>query len=119
MNLARHIHIMDDDKSTVEIVGLILGASGYNVTSQNDGDMKFLQEDPLPDIIILDNNLGVDDGADVCKKLKAQEKTAHIPVILISALQGIDEIACGAGANTFLAKPFSMQQLLDAIERVQ
>lgn len=116
--MALRIHIIDDDVSTVEIVSLILGSSGYTVTSEHDGDMKFIDEDVLPDIIILDNKLGYEDGAGICKKLKSLHKTSHIPIILISALQGIGEIACNAGANTYLAKPFSMQQLMDAVASV-
>lgn len=117
MSNIKKVLIIDDDKSTVEIVQLILKNAGYEISAETDGSLAFLNQNKLPDIIILDNKLGLEDGAEVCRKLKQNNLTAHIPVVMISATPGIEEIALNACADFCLPKPFSKQQLLQAIEK--
>ena len=117
MKFPKKILIIDDDKSTVEIVMLILKNSGYEVSAESDGALSFLSGNTLPDIIILDNYLGMEDGTEICRQLKLHEKTSHIPIVMISATPGIEDMAVQAGADGYIPKPFSIQQLLQAIEK--
>ena len=108
----RTILIIDDDKCTVEIVSMILKNAGYRVNFETDGKLEFLKQLNIPDLILLDNWLGEEDGAVICAKLKATKEVAAVPIIMISATLDIESIAQRAGASTFLPKPFSMQELL-------
>jgi CheY-like chemotaxis protein len=58
------------------------------------------------------------DGRDVCKKLKQNDLTKNIPVIMVSASRDIERSAINAGADDFLAKPFEMNDLLQKIENL-
>jgi len=111
-----HIHIIDDDACTLEILILILDNAGYKVTTNHTASLDFLNFSQKPDIIIMDNNLGLTTGVELCKKLKADPHTAHYPVILISAMQNIEELAVEACADGFLPKPFSISQLQSTIK---
>ncbi|MEO6404114.1 MAG: response regulator [Ferruginibacter sp.] len=110
------ILIIDDDKCTVEIVSLILQNAGYIVICETDGKLQFLKQQIIPDLIILDNSLGEEDGAVICSQLKQTEEVSAVPIIMISATPEVETIALKAGANAFLPKPFSMHQLLKIIE---
>ena len=67
-----------------------------------------------PDLIVMDNALSGSSGVANCLELKGDERTAHIPIILMSA-SPIEEDCKNAGAFVFLAKPFELKQLLAAI----
>jgi len=56
-------------------------------------------------------------GRDICKQLKSQASTKHIPIIMISARQDTEKIAEEAGADDFVAKPFDIFKLLEKIEQ--
>ena len=111
-----HIHIIDDDACTLEILILILDNAGYKVTTNHTASLDFLEFTHKPDIIIMDNNLGITTGVELCQKLKADPHTAHYPVILISAMQNVEELSIEAGADGFLPKPFSIAQLQTTIK---
>jgi len=110
-----HIHIIDDDACTLEILILILDNAGYKVTTNHTASLDFLDWNEKPDLVIMDNNLGITTGTELCRHLKSNPHTAHFPVILISAMQNIEELAKDACADGFLPKPFSINQLQTAI----
>lgn len=116
MNATKKIVVIDDDVHTVEILALILKNSGYEVMCETDGKLAFLKINFLPDLIILDNSLGEEDGSLICSQLKQSQTLGTIPIIMVSATPEIEAVAFAAGANAFLPKPFSMQQLLKLIE---
>lgn len=112
----KKIFIVDDDSSTLNILSLILQNAGYEVEVDSNGCMDFLLPGDLPDLILLDNCLGNKNGIIISRELKAAELTKQIPVIIISAMQNIDDIYRQAGADNYLSKPFSITQLLEIIE---
>lgn len=116
MSSPKNILIVDDDSSTLNILSLILKNAGYEVQVDDRGDLSFLQSGKFPDLILLDSNLGAKDGATLCRQLKASEITRHIPVIIISAMHDIKNIFIEAGADNYLSKPFSINQLLELVE---
>ena len=116
MNKKNTILIVDDDQSIIEIVSIILSNAGYDVITDTDGSLPFLKSISFPDLILLDNQLGNKSGAEICRLLKANELTGNIPVILVSATEGLPEIAGKACADDFLSKPFDIQILLQKIE---
>ncbi len=118
MDTKTTILVVDDDVSIVNIVSLILTNAGYEVATNTTGDLHFLKSGIKPDLILLDNQLGIRNGEELCRQLKKGQRTKDIPVILVSATSDLDQIADKACADDFLPKPFGIQQLLQKIETI-
>ncbi|SDF88225.1 response regulator [Mucilaginibacter sp. P25] len=111
----KKIMIADDDPGIVDAMEMLLEFEGYEVTSTVDGTTVLDMKDELPDLLLLDIWMSGEDGRDICKKLKQDELTKDIPVIMISASRDIRDSAMMAGADDFLAKPFDMNELLKKV----
>jgi DNA-binding response OmpR family regulator len=116
----RHIIlIIDDDLAILEAIKLTLEDAGHEVeTSTKDG--KYINErisKARPGLIILDMLLSGHDGRDISKRLKSQEETSDIPIVMTSAHPNARDASLEAGADDFLAKPFDIDELLDMVER--
>lgn len=108
--------VVDDEQDILEFLKVILEEEGYIVvTTDKDDYLEQLNNDILPDLILLDMLLSGKDGREIVKYLKMQEKTKHIPVIMFSAHPSAQEITRQAGADDFVAKPFEIDQLLNKI----
>jgi DNA-binding response OmpR family regulator len=114
--MLKRILIADDDPGIVDAVEMILNFHGYEVSSTYNGNEVLTIQDNYPDVLLLDIWMSGCDGRDVCRELKANDTTRHIPILMISASKDIKESALQAGANDFLAKPFDMKELLSKIE---
>lgn len=110
--MRKKILVAEDDPDIGDMLHLMLEEKGYAVEIQVDG--HFVQEiqEPLPDLLFLDIRLSGTDGGIICQQLKGNPATHHIPIILLSAHKEIQAVARDAGADTFLAKPFEMEDLL-------
>ncbi|MGA7730371.1 MAG: response regulator [Chloroflexia bacterium] len=114
----KRILVIDDDTSILTSLELLLEDAGYDVqTSTKNGELidAEIRARP-PDLIILDILLSGHDGRTICKHLKGQEETRHIPIILISAHPNAGAMSTEAGADGFLAKPFDIEILLEQVE---
>jgi len=113
----KKILVADDDTAILDVMTLMLEDVGYEVISTVDGQTvrKVLNE--LPDLVLLDIWMAGFDGREICKQLKRNKKTKHIPIIMISANKDTRDIAKEAGADDFVAKPFEMQELLAKVEK--
>jgi DNA-binding response OmpR family regulator len=105
------IIICDDEKDFSQIVKRTLEGKGYEVILDPTGFMLDNLNKDLPDLIILDINLCHRDGGDLCTKLKHEDHTKHIPVLLISAIMDLKPISQFCGADDFLIKPFQISEL--------
>lgn len=114
----KKILIAEDDLSILEVMQIILGDSGYDVITEDDGNklMKKLEEHH-PDLLLLDIWIGGKDGGEIAKKLKGDEETRNLPVIIISANNDTEKIAKRAGADDFLQKPFDVEDLLKIVKK--
>lgn len=110
--MKKKIVVADDDKDIVAVLTMMLEDAGYEVKSTANGHTAQIVHDYLPDLLLLDIWMAGVDGRDVCKYLKSQKPTEHIPIIMISANQNTEKIAHEAGADAFIAKPFDMDHLL-------
>ena len=110
--------IADDDPGIVDAIELLLEFEGYQVSKTIDGSTVLDMKMELPDLLLLDIWMSGEDGRDICKKLKQEDATKDIPVIMISASKDIKESAMAAGADDFLAKPFEMNELLSKIKNL-
>jgi CheY-like chemotaxis protein len=96
---------------------LIFDKSDYNVTVYANGAVVLTDAYILPDIFIIDKQLSGVDGLDICRHLKGDASTRHIPVIILSATPNLEKIAGTAGANAFLEKPFKIKVIRDMVEK--
>lgn len=117
-NLEKNILVVDDDPDILDALQFTLEDAGYAVVTSLKGDYAENLRDGnggLPDLIILDVLLSGKDGRLICRKLKSQDETRHIPIIMISAHPGARESVKEVGADDFLAKPFDVDALLARI----
>lgn len=110
------ILIVEDTKVQREALTRVLAGAGYE-TLAADACLTGLKlaADSRPDLILMDVNLPDGHGFDACRKLKADTRVAHIPVLLLTgAALSVDERLEGleAGADDYVLKPFDNQELL-------
>lgn len=114
------ILIADDNPDNIELVTDILSMAQYEVITATNGPLALQQaQENVPDLVLLDINMPGMTGFEVCRQLKTTDVTAHIPVIMLTALADVDNRVEGldAGADDYLTKPFSPRELLARIER--
>lgn len=113
----KKILITDDDEGVRDIFKLIFERAGYDVNIYEEAVSILKNDFTNPDLFLLDRQLSGQDGLKVCKFLKNQPATQHIPVIIVSATPGIGELAQQAGADDFIEKPFQIKDLLEVVEK--
>jgi DNA-binding response OmpR family regulator len=110
--MAEKILVVDDERDVRGLLYDFLTEEGYKVIlATNGAEAIGLAELENPGAILLDINMPGIDGIEVCKKLKAQEKTQFIPIIIITALEDSGFIAYLEGADDFVSKPFNLVEL--------
>src|SRR5574339_150831 len=103
--MTKKVFVVDDERSILEALEFMLLEEGYEVKTASKGAELFRLNGDLPDVILLDVLLSGEDGRDIAKKLKHQDKTKNIPIIMISAHPGAAETVRSCGADDFLPKP--------------
>ena len=113
--------VAEDDDYIRKVTEVSLKRSGFDVRSVEDGSKVFpALADSLVDLIVLDGMMPVMDGFECCRRLKADPRTAGIPVIMVTARsQSNDEcIAREAGAIGYIRKPFNALTLGDQLREI-
>ncbi len=109
------ILVIDDDAAILELVAVNLEMAGYDVRKAEDGIKgQALAVQLVPDLILLDLMLPKVDGFTVCQRLRRDERTTDVPVLMLTALgQTQDKVeGFNAGADDYLTKPFEVEELL-------
>jgi DNA-binding response OmpR family regulator len=114
----KRIIIVDDDPAIRDAFVMIFNSEEYDVTVYPDAAPVLDHSFNLPDLFILDKQLSGVDGIDLCRILKEQKETKHIPVIMLSASPNIKSLANAAGADDVLEKPFRIKTLLESVGRL-
>jgi len=115
--MKKRILIADDDPGLRDIFQIILEKAGYDLEIKEDANEIFQNKFTIPDVFLVDKLLSGINGLDICQYLKNDERTSHIPVIMVSATPDIGVAAAKAGADDFIEKPFDVTHLLKVIER--
>lgn len=115
VNKKKKILIADDDAGILDSLLLLLQEVGYEVKTTMEGSTIPDFNEFQPDVLLLDIWMRGWDGRDICKELKNNNKTKHIPIIMISANKDTARIAKEAGADDFISKPFELNVLLAKI----
>lgn len=117
----KEILIIDDERDIVEAIEYNLKKEGFTVSHAYDGRAGIASaKDKLPSLIILDLMLPLVSGLEVCKMLKSEQKTKHIPIIMLTAKGGETDKVVGLelGADDYMTKPFSMRELIARVKTV-
>jgi len=112
---------VEDNEYNRKIVHQLLSRTTYRLIEAMDGESGVaMAQKELPDLILMDVQLPKMSGLDATRTLKADPRTAGIPVIVITsfALSGDREKAAAAGAIDYLAKPYSPRELLAMVRKV-
>jgi class 3 adenylate cyclase len=109
--------VVDDVPENVRLLTAVLEAHGYDIVSATDGRTALeLAVSAKPDLVLLDVMMPQPDGYAVCRRLREQEETAVLPVIMLTASEGSEKKkAVEAGADDFIPKPFDRDELLTRI----
>ena len=110
----RRVLVVDDERKNRQLIEVMLGEDGYQVLTANCGaDALEMVALSAPDLVLLDVMMPGMDGYQVASRLKADPKTAHIPVVILTALGDANSVAhgLGAGAVQYLTKPVNRAEL--------
>jgi two-component system, OmpR family, response regulator VicR len=113
---------VEDEPEMIDLIRLILGRRGFEVKGAAGGieGLKIIRQEP-PDLVLLDLMMPDMDGWEVYQQMKADEKTRHIPVIVVTAkAQSIDKVLGLhiAKVDDYITKPFSPQDLMNSVDKV-
>jgi two-component system phosphate regulon response regulator PhoB len=116
--MAKTILIVEDDPKSMTLTNDLLKISGYATIQATDGKQGVeLAKSANPDLILMDIMMPKMDGYTACREIKADQSTKNTPVVMLTAV-GYDlnkKLAKQLGADGYITKPFSRQQLIDAI----
>src|SRR4051812_46984057 len=116
--MSARILVVDDIESNVRLLQAKLSAEYYEVLTASDGPTALaIAGSERPDIVLLDVMMPGMDGFDVCRRLKEDPETRHVPVVLVTALDGRADRVAGleAGADDFLTKPIDDVMLFSRV----
>lgn len=116
---AYKILAVDDEEINLDILQKTLKKQSFDVTcTAETGECLRLVEESAPDVILLDIKMPNVNGFELCEQLKQDKSSAEIPIIFISALDSIEDIARGyeSGCADYLTKPFKADELIAKIE---
>lgn len=114
--LTKTILVADDDAAILESIQLLLEINNYSVIITTGEDVIQLIKKHKPDLVLLDIWMGMVDGKEVCRKIKADPKIGDIPIIMLSASNEIEKTFQETGASDYVEKPFDIDVLIEKIE---
>jgi len=117
----RRVLVVDDEKDLVELITYNLGRNGFEVlTAYNGNDALDVAQREVPDLVVLDLMLPGIDGTEVARRLRADSRTAGVPIVMLTAKGEETDVVVGLtlGADDYVTKPFSMKILLARITTV-
>jgi two-component system phosphate regulon response regulator PhoB len=113
--------LVEDDRALAELLEFRFESAGYQVRVTADGDDALLYAaEETPDLVILDWMIEGTSGIEVCRRLRRAEKTAKVPIIMLTAREAEEDRIRGldTGADDYLTKPFSPRELLARVSAV-
>lgn len=115
----KKVLIVDDEEELVELVKIRLEANDYEVITANSG-LEGLSKaaSEVPDLIVLDIGMAEMDGYTALQKLREEETTKDIPVIMLTAYAKMQSLFEMEGISDYIVKPFDPQDFLEKVEKV-
>lgn len=116
----KKILIVEDEESLLKLESILLTSKGYRVEGVADGKAALEAVKVVkPDLVLLDIMLPEIDGFEVCRRIKEDVETQHIPVIMLTAKKSREDMARGeqVGADWYITKPFKSAMVIETIQR--
>jgi len=114
--------VIDDERALTDVLGYNLKREGYEPIVAHDGQEGLRKAQTLlPDLIVLDLMLPVMDGLDVCRELRAGDRTRDIPILMLTAkAEETDQVVgFSLGADDYVTKPFHVKVLMQRLRALQ
>ncbi len=119
--MAKSVLIADDEANISLAIQFLMKRAGYDVRVAADGEeaLDAVRDSP-PDLIVLDVMMPKRDGYDVCQSIRSDPDLSDIKIVMVSAKGGPIEVEKGKalGADDYLVKPFSTQELADRVAQL-
>jgi len=117
--MPKKILLTDDDKDLIEVVGLRFEKDGYTVVRAYNGEECLEKaKAELPDLIIMDVSMPKMDGYSAVKALKADAAVRHIPVIILTGKDQMEDIFKMEGVKEYLVKPFEFDVMAQKVKDI-
>jgi DNA-binding response OmpR family regulator len=116
----KKILVVEDEESILRLQTILLTLKGYEVEGVMDGQAALESVAAMkPDLVLLDIMLPKIDGFEVCRQLKANDETRHIPVIMLTAKKSKEDLLMGeqVGADGYITKPYKSAMVIETIQR--
>lgn len=113
--MAQKILVVDDEESLALLLCRALRQQGYKTVCANDGDAALsLVYEEMPDLVLLDLMLPKMDGWEICRRVKSDPETRHIPIMMLTARSSPEDAVQGLdlGADDYMRKPFPLDELI-------
>jgi two-component system phosphate regulon response regulator PhoB len=120
MNAPRLL-LVEDDPALSELLEFRFRSEGYHVRVTADGDeAMLLAAEEVPDLVVLDWMIEGISGIEVCRRLRREKGTAHVPIVMLTARGAEDDLVRGleTGADDYLTKPFSPRELIARVAAI-
>ena len=118
--MKKKILIVEDEESLLKLESILLTSKGYDVHGVGDGQAALdALAEIKPDLVLLDIMLPEIDGFEVCRLIKENAETRHIPVVMLTAKKSREDMARGeqVGADWYITKPFKSAMVIETIQR--
>jgi DNA-binding response OmpR family regulator len=119
MNAKAQILVVEDQAATSDLIKDVLTEAGFEVKVVDTlGKARTNLSRALPELLILDRNLPDGDGLELCHELRKDEKSANLPLLILTAKKAVEDKVSGlkGGADDYLAKPFNTEELVARVE---
>jgi DNA-binding response OmpR family regulator len=114
--MRKNIYVLEDDEGIREVIVILLSEENYEVHEfANVSEFMKAKQKSLADLFLLDIKLPDGNGIDVCSRLKSNQATKNVPVLMMSAHASKKEVECSCQAQGFVAKPFDIYNLLSRL----
>ena len=117
----RKVPIADDEPNIVTALEFLLKRAGYEVRTASNGEEALaLVESYRPDLVLIDIMMPGKSGYEVCQRMRERPEWRHIKIVMVTAKGREAEVSKGLslGADLYVTKPFSTQDLIEAIDRL-
>jgi len=117
--MAKKILIVDDDHDLVEVMQEWFETEGYNIVTAYDGEECIKQaKKEQPDLIILDINMPKMDGYSAVKEIRVDEAIKHIPIIVLTGKDQMEDIFKMEGVKEYVIKPFEYKVFSQMVKKI-
>jgi CheY-like chemotaxis protein len=116
VNITQTIIVADDNPLIQQTLSRLLASAGYTIVLAENGEelVRTALAEP-PALILADTHMPIMDGPEAVRQLRADRRTVNVPIVMMSARPDAAALALDAGADAFLSKPFTIDEVLQLV----